>query len=145
MSITGVVKVLDVPDDACLTTVRDLVLQLEKYLAVEFDTEKITNVVVGTAEPDTTDRDVIWFRIDNSGNFLGVFVFVQGQWLQMFPPPFTLFRMYGASNDLPEGYVLASADIAGISEAMETAIKATWTEHPTEDYYVIFDVVYVGI
>lgn len=146
MSITGVIKVLDVPDDACLTTVRELVLSLEKYLVVEFDEERITNVLVSANEPDTTNREIIWFRTDNSGNFLGIFVFVQGQWVQMFPPPQAITLMYGRSDDLPLGYVLADELIPGISAAAAAHLKLSWfTETPDPGYYSIFHVVYVGL
>lgn len=144
--VTGGIKVIDVPDDACITTVRDLVLQLEKYLAVEFEDEKITNVIVSTNEPDTTSRDVLWFRLDNSGNFIGLYVFVQGQWLQMFPPPQAIIRMYGRSDDIPPGYQLISEDTPGLTAEAAAAIIEGWHETEAESgLYDVFDVVYVGL
>jgi len=143
-SITGRVKVIDVPDDACLTTVRDLMMQMEKFLAVEFDASEITNVVVSTEEPDATDGTVVWFRINNSGNFIGIYVFVQGQWLQMFPPPQGIFRMYGSSNEIPEGYDLITEDTPGFTSAMVSKLQEGWYLGD-EGWWLIFDVVYVGL
>lgn len=145
MRITGEVKVIDIPDDVCLTTVRELFLLLEKHLAVEFGVERITNVVVSSEEPATTDTDVIWFRLDNSGNFRGIYVYVQGQWLQMFPPPESIIKMYGDSRDIPPGYQLITNDTAGFTTAMVTKLQTEWLLAPAETHYVIFHVVYVGL
>lgn len=145
--VTGAIKVLDVPDDICVTTVRDLVQQLSRYLAVEFDEEKITNVIVSNTEPDTTNRDVLWWRIDNSGNLIGLHVFVQGEWVQIFPPPQQIIRMAGASNDLPAGYILADENVSWISEDMANHLKTSWFPDPEDEpeFFTIFDVVYVGV
>lgn len=146
MSIVGSIKVIDVPDDATLTTVKDLLVSLERFLAVEIDAEQITNVYVGNQEPDTTDRQVIWVRMDNSGNFVGLFVFIQGTWLQMLPPPNGIFRVFGRSDELPPGYALADENIVGISHTMDAALKGTWyPSAPLDGIYFIFDVVYVGL
>lgn len=147
MSVTGAIKVLGVPDDACITTVRDLILQLEKYLAVEFDEEKITNVIVSNAEPDTTSRDILWYRIDNGGNFVGLYVFMQGQWIQQFPPPNQIVKVYGRSDELEPGYVLLDATIPGFTELMIAKLQEEWYPDPVDEpeYYTIFHVVYVGL
>lgn len=145
MTIAAGIKVIDLPDDACLTTVRDLVLMLEKYLAVEIDASDITNVVVSSSEPDAGDRNVIWFKIDNSGNFVGIHVFVQGEWLQMFPPPSAIIRMYGNSTDVPEGYALIENGTAGFTSGMVAALQAQWHLETGGTFYDIFDVVYVGL
>jgi hypothetical protein len=149
MSVTGAIKVLDVPDDACLTTMRDLVLQLEKYLAVEFEEEKITNVVVSAVEPDTTSRDVLWFRIDSSGNPIGLYAFTQGVWYQEFPPPQQVIRMYGRSDEVPPRYALLDESIAGIPAGSNTAIRENWVLHPDQGgnpgIYIVFEVVKVGL
>lgn len=145
MSVTGAIKVLGVPDDACLTTVRDLVMQLEKYLSVEFDEEKITNVIVSTTEPDTTSRDVLWFRIDTSGNFIGLHVFIQGQWIQQFPVPDEVFWIRGRSDTLPPGYVLLTEDMP---DSLHDSIVSKWILHPDageDELYAVFEVVYVGL
>ena len=145
MSITGAIKVIDVPEDASLTTVRDLLQQLERYLAVEFDVDKITNVVVSSLEPEVSERDIVWFRLDNAGNFIGVFVFVQGQWLQMFPCPNEVTKVTGDSRNPPPGYALVSTELAGFTTAMVNKLQTEWELDPSETYYVIFHVVYVGL
>lgn len=145
MNVTGAVKVIDFPDDTCLTTVKALLMDLERYLAIELKVESITNVFVTSTEPDAADRDIIWFRIDTAGNFIGIFIYVQGQWVQMFPAPNQIIRMYGNSNDIPIGFALIDANTPGFTSAMVTAITDTWLLDSTNSYYVIFDVVYVGL
>lgn len=146
MTLTGVIKVLDVPDDACLTTVRDLLLQLERYLGVEFTADRVTNVYVSANEPDTTDRSIIWFKTNNAGNFVGIYLFIAGTWVQFLPVPQQLFRIVGDSTDIPAGYALADDSIPYITEDMATAIAETWIEtSPGSGVYSVFDVVYVGL
>lgn len=146
MKITGTVKLIDFPDDACLTTVKDLLMDLERYLAIELPVESITNVVVSSSEPDLTDRDIIWYRVDNSGNFIGQFVYVQGEWLQMFPPPQAIFKMYGSSLEIPPGYALITAGTPGMTDAMVDKLRLSWSINPqNQNEWVLFDVVYVGL
>ena len=145
MNITGAVKVIDVPDDACLTTVRDLLLSLQKYLAVEFGVERITNVAVSSDEPGDMDRDMVWFRLDNAGNFLGIFVFVQGSWVQMFPPPGALYKIVGDSASPPDGYALVTNLLPQFTDAMVAKLQQEWVPAPNGIDYRIFHVVYVGL
>lgn len=145
MKITGSIKTLDVPEDFCLTTIPDFVRQLENLLAVEFDVEQITNVVVSSSEPDSTDRDVVWFKTDNSGNFTGINLFVQGQWRQFFPPPSNVFKAYGDSRQPDPGYALITNDTAGFTAPMVSKLQEGWNRDPTDTYWNIFHVVYVGL
>ena len=146
MKITGAIKTINVPDDMTLTTVRDLVLQLSQLLAVEFDVSKLTNVVVSNDEPSQADKDVIWFKVDNSGNFAGVYVYVQSAWTQMFPCPQSLYKVYGDSRQLPAGYALVSNTLSGFTAAMVAKLQEEWLLIPgTTDAYSIFHVVYVGV
>lgn len=146
MNITGTVKLIGFPDDECLTTVKDLLMNLEQYLAIELPVEQVTNVFVSSSEPDITDRDIIWYRVDNAGNFIGMFVFVQGQWLQMFPPPNGIFRMYGSSLQIPEGYQLITTDTPGFSSGMVSHLQSQWdADEDNPGSWLIFDVVYVGL
>jgi hypothetical protein len=144
-NVTGAIKAVDLPEDFCITTTRELVKALERYLAVEFGVEQITNVVVSSAEPDAADRDIIWFRLDTSGNFLGIYVFVQGQWDQMFPAPSSVVKMYGDSRDVPRGYALVTEDLAGFTLGMVTKLQEEWLRDPGDTYWMIFHVVYTGL
>lgn len=142
--VTGAIKFIDVPNDFCITTITELVKFVQQHGAVEFNASEITNVYVGTSQP--TDTSVIWFQISPSGNFIGVYVYVQSQWVVVFPPPSQIIRMYGDSTDIPIGYELITNSTAGFSAAMVTFIQSQWLPNPSSPTdYVIFDVVYTGV
>jgi len=154
MTITGVLKVTGLPDDICITSTRDFVLALANLLAVEFQESRITNVYVSAVEPDTTARDIIWYRLDNSGNFVGVFIFARGQWIQQFPVPGQVFRIVGGRSDQPPpGFILADENVSNITTDEAKHLKSSWFPVPEDiddpdtypDYFTVFDVVYVGL
>lgn len=143
-TVTGSIKFLDVPNDFCITTITELVKFIQKHGAVEFNASLITNVYVGTSQP--TDTSVIWFQISPSGNFVGVFVYAQSQWIAVFPPPNQVIRMYGNSSSIPIGYELITSTTPGFSAAMVTYLQAQWFANPSDpSEYLIFDVVYTGV
>lgn len=142
--VTGAIKFIDVPNDFCITTITALVKFVQDHGVVEFDASQITNVYVGTTQP--SDTSVIWFKISPSGNFVGVYVYTQSQWIPVFPPPKQVIKMYGDSANLPIGYELITSTTPGFSSGMVTFLQASWmpnTSSPGD--YLIFDVVYVGV
>lgn len=142
--IAGAIKFVDVPNDFCITNVTELIKFIHQHGKIELDASQITNVVVGVDQP--SDTTVIWFRISASGNFIGVYVFVQSQWLPVFPPPQQVIRMYGDSTDIPEGYQLISSGTPGFSAAMVTFLQTQWMPNPSSPGdWLIFDVVYTGV
>ena len=141
--ITGAIKFVDVPNDFCLTNIDDLIRFIEKNGKIQFDASQITNVVVSVDQP--TDTSVVWFAISNSGNFIAVRVFVQSQWVNVFPAPSSTYRMYGNSNNLPPGYALITASTPGFTSTMVTHLQTQWLRDPTDTFWQIFDVVYVGL
>lgn len=142
-TVTGSIKFVDVPNDFCLTTIIDLIQFIQKNGKVEFDASAITNVVVSTDQP--TDTSVIWFAISNSGNFIGVKVFVQSQWVNVFPAPSSLYRMYGNSTNIPDGYTLITSTTSGFTAGMVSFLQTQWLRDPTDTFWQIFDVVYIGL
>lgn len=141
--VTGAIKFTDVPNDFCLTTITELVKFVQQHGVVEFNASSITNVVVGTSQP--TDTSVVWFQISPSGNFIGVYVYVQSQWVPVFPPPSQVITMYGDSRDIPIGYQLITSTTPGFNAAMVAHLQAQWLSDPGGTYYLIFDVVYTGV
>ena len=145
--VTGAIKIVDVPNDFCLTNITELVKFLEKHTKVEFDASQVTNVVVSVDQPALVrGLNIIWFKVSASGNFIGVFVYVQSQWLQMFPAPSSIYRMYGDSTNIPPGYSLITNATPGFTAAMVAQIQTQWLLAPSSTTdYVIFDVVYTGL
>lgn len=146
MNITGAVKIKDFPEEEALTTVTELLQSLEKYLLVQLPVEAITNVYVSADEPTVTERDIVWFKLDSSGNYAGQFIYVAGTWVQMHPPPQQIIRMYGDSNNIPTGYSLITEDTPNFTSAMASHLQADWMVDPEDsERYLIFDVVYSGV
>lgn len=146
MNITGAVKVKDFPEEESLTTVSELLRSLEKYLLVSLPVEAITNVYVSADEPSVTERDIVWFRLDASGNYIGQFIYVAGTWVQMQPPPGQVVLMSGRSDDIPTGYTLVQEGTPGFTDAMVAHLQTAWLAHPTDvDVFVLFHVVYTGV
>ena len=142
--VTGAIKFIDVPNDFCITTITDLIKFIQEHGTVEFNASEITNVVVSTTQP--SDTSVIWFQISPSGNFIGVYVYVQSTWVPVFPPPNQVIRMYGSSNSLPTGFELISASTPGFTASMVSFLQTQWLPNPNDPTeYFIFDVVYTGV
>jgi len=141
--ITGAIKFVDVPQDFCLTNITQLIKFIQTNGKIELDASQLTNVYVGVDQP--TDTSVIWYAISSSGNFLGVRVYVQSQWLQVFPAPSSIYRIYGNSSDIPPGYALINNATPGFTAAMVAHLQAQWLQATSGTDYVIFDVVYVGL
>lgn len=142
-SVLAPLKLQGLPDLACFKCFEDLLQALPSYLFAEIPIT-ITNIVFSSTQPLDTQRDYIWFRRDNSGGFLGIYLYVGGQWQQIYPTPNGIFRMYGDSRDIPPGYLLADADNPNLTAAMATHLETQWLLDPTLTYYVIFDVTYEG-
>lgn len=103
-SIQGAIKVKGVPDSACFTTFADLLKSLGTYLIVDIPNQTFSNIVISNQQPGQADRDKIWWRLSNSGVFVGIFEFLNGSWIQVFPAPFQIFWLYGNSDTPPGGY-----------------------------------------
>jgi hypothetical protein len=142
-TITGAIKFVDVPNDFCISNITDLIKFIQKTGKIEFNASQVTNVSVSVDQP--ADTTTIWFKLSPSGNFVGVFIYIQSAWRQMFPVPNGVYRMYGDSTDIPAGYALITNTTPGFTAAMVTHLQGQWLQDPTLSFYVIFDVVYVGL
>lgn len=142
--VTGSIKFTNVPNDFCLTNITELVKFIQIHGMVEFNASEITNVVVSSEQP--SDTSVVWFRLSPSGNFVGVYVYTQSQWLPVFPPPQQVIRMYGDSTDIPAGYQLITTDTPGFTASMVAFLQTQWMPNPdSSGDWLIFDVVYTGV
>lgn len=142
-TITGVIKFVNVPNDFCLTDITALIKFIQKNGRIEFDAANVTNVVVSQDQP--ADTSVVWFAISDSGNFIALRVYVQSQWVNVFPAPSSVYRMYGNSSSIPNGYILITNTTPGFTAAMVAHLEGQWLRDPTDTFWQIFDVVYVGL
>lgn len=103
-SIKGAIKVNGVPAAACFNNFAELLNSLGTYLTVEIPNQTFSNVVISVSQPGQADRDKIWWRISNSGSFVGLYFFSNGNWEQVIPAPQQIFWLYGSSDNPPAGY-----------------------------------------
>lgn len=140
--ILGALKLVGKVDCQCFTSIPDFLKAFPKLFAVEVPAS-ITNVIVSVNQPDDSQHDSVWFRIDAAGSFVGIFIYATGDWRQVWPTPQGVFRMYGNSSVVPPGYQLIDASNPHFTAAEVAAIQATWYT-PGGGYYTIFDVTYEG-
>lgn len=80
----GTVKIKNLPEATCFKTFEEFLLALQTYLVIEIP-DTITNVVVGSSEPSSSQRDSIWYRFNSTGDFLGIYLFSGGSWNLQIP------------------------------------------------------------
>jgi hypothetical protein len=112
--IKGAIKVQGVPESACFKSFPQLLNALGTYLTVEIQNQEFSNVVISNQQPGQADRGKIWWRIANSGSFVGIYFFVNGEWAQIFPVPGEIFWIgpspgHADSSDPPPGFKLLEA------------------------------------
>ena len=103
-SIKGAVKVSGVPDSACFSNFTELLKALGQYLTIEIPNQSFSNVVISNVQPGQADRNKIWWRLANSGGFVGMYLYSGGSWVQVFPAPQQIFWLYGDSDNPPAGF-----------------------------------------
>lgn len=141
--ILSAIKLLQLPDKKCFTNWADLLRQIPDMYGVEIPTG-ITNVTIGNSYPADADRDHLWIRTDNSGNFVGLFIYVTGAWRQIYPLPDQLFLVIGDSRSVQAGYTLASND-PRVSALQLVNLQKIWTVGGTSPlWYSVFHVTFTG-
>lgn len=115
--IKGSIVVQGVPEAACFDTFSELLNSLSKYLSVEIAQSSISNVVISNQQPGALDVNKIWFRLANSGSFIGIYKFSGTQWVQVLPAPGQVFWMAGNSASPPTGFALLPDDEVVFSHA----------------------------
>jgi hypothetical protein len=141
--LRGTVKLDGFLEGCCFTSWDDFVKKLPSLLAIEIPSN-VTNVTIGNTQPTDDERDNLWIRKDNSGSFLGMFIYSQGTWQQIYPPPLSAILMLGDSRVIPAGYQLAS-DVTFVDAATLTALQSLWVIGGTSPtWYKMFHVFYTG-
>lgn len=141
--IRGAIKLDSLVSGCCFTSWEDFVKAIPTLFSVEVPAT-ITNVVISNLQPGSSLRDNLWIRLDNSGSFMGLFIYTGGLWQQIFPTPQGIFKMYGDSRVIPSGYLLADTSNPHLTAGEAAALMASWVLHGSGLYYTIFDVTYEG-
>ncbi len=118
-------------DTKCFTSWQDFLQELPNLISVAVP-NNITNVIVSNIQPTSSQTTDIWFRTSNSGSFLGIYVFSQGAWHQIYPvnvdgPIDTtqIFWFQGDPNNPPAGWT--NTNVATIVDpTIATALAALW-------------------
>lgn len=143
--IRGTISLDGFLDGRCFKSWDEFVKALPSMLTVEIPADS-TNVSVGNVQPTDDQRDNLWVRKDNSGSFIGLYVYSQGAWQQVYPPPLSLSLIVGDSRVVPIGYQLAS-DSSLIDATMLAALQKLWVVGGVGPpvWYKMFHVMYVGV
>ena len=143
-TISGSLKLADLPDLFCFTSWPEFLKALPDLLTVEIPAG-LTNVVITNVQPNDTQRDFVWFRMSNGGSFIGIYLFSAGKWTQFFPVPLAIYHVAGGdSRTPPDGYILTE-DASYLTANERAKIRETWLLDVTNTYYTIFDMVVAPI
>lgn len=140
--VQGSLKLIGLPDGYCWESMEKFLQDFEKLFGVEIPTS-ITNVIVSPVQPLDDSRLSLWFRLSNSGSFIGIYMYGAGTWNQVYPAPGQLFRLVGNSTTPPAGFILADSSAPGITATVAVYLLGTWHDSGS-GYYDVYDAVFVG-
>lgn len=140
--IRGELVLIGLPDTKCFTSWQDFLASLPGFLSVQLPISNATNVVVSNVEPSSSQTTSVWFRLNNAGGFIGIYVFSAGAWQQIYPvnvdtPVVTnqIFWFFGDATHPPPGWTATNV-YTGLTPAVQTYLNTLWyTEGGIHDYY----------
>ena len=136
-------RVLNLPQNFCFQGDAAQILQQIAASLVGQLPMGASNVVIGNSEPTDPAVTALWLRTNNSGAFVGIYVFDSGSWVQIYPVPGQLTWVYrnpGSSTDVPEGFIRADQDPL-IDGDIITFLTATWMPDPdSPGNYLVYQV-----
>lgn len=129
-------------DSKCFTSWQDFLQALPGLISVEIPSSVNSSVVVSNVQPSSSQTTSVWFRVGNDGGFIGIYVFSQGVWNQIYPvnvdsPVVTnqIFWFFGNSVQEPAGFTNTN-DYVGLDATVKAALLAQWvTEGFVNTYY----------
>jgi hypothetical protein len=143
--IKGAVKVQGVPESACFDTFAQLLNALGTYLTIEIPNQAFSNVVISNQQPGQADRNKIWWRIANSGGFVGIYFFVNGEWIQVLPAPNQIFWLTGDSANPPTGFKFLELSDGILTGTNYTELLDLAIPFGGVPPFVYYPAIYVGV
>ncbi len=141
----GTLFLKTLPELPCFSSMEEFLVALPDIYGLSIP-DSITNVIVSNVQPNSDQTAALWVRLSNSGNFMGIYVFSGGNWVQIVPTPNAIQWMYGDSASPPPGY--ANTDDAGttyVSNALKASLKALWLAgDKTPPSYEYYSAVWIG-
>lgn len=138
-SVPAEVRILNLPDLACYQSFQELLLSLPTWLQVLVPVT-VTNVIVSNTEPSASQVNYVWFRRNNAGTILGIYLYSNGAWNQFFPAPGQVFTLAGDPTSPPVGYVNTDNSIT-LTAPQKTFFKNQWRSNGSGGYDVYTAVV----
>lgn len=146
--IIGNLVVKNLPETFCFTSATELIEQLPSLLGVEIPASQVSNVVVSVSQPSDSETTSIWFRVNNSGSFVGIYVFSNGAWIPIYPINDSVHIQveWFSSTDgtAPAGWTEIEASTPGFPPGVATALAALAIPDPTATFNVYFPAYYTG-
>lgn len=125
--VSGALVVQGIPENACFTSFTDLLKALPTYLGVQIPAS-VTNVIVSNVQPSSSQTTSIWFRYSNAGSFLGIYVFSQGEWHNIYPindgNQFQIQTFVSLDGTVPEGWTKVAAGDPNLPGPVVTSITS---------------------
>lgn len=133
-------------DTYCIESIEQLIEKLPDLLGVEIPASSLTNVVVSNIQPSDSQTTDVWFRLSNSGSFLGIYVFADGVWNVIYPVNYAdqvqIFWHYSPTGEVPPGFEKITAETANINADIVTALMAQYLTADSIEMY--FAMQYIG-
>lgn len=116
-SFPGELKMLDtMPEDICWPrTVPALFKLIIKYMGVALKSKLGYRFVIESSQtPGPDDIGNTWFKTDTSGNYVGHYEYIQGDWRPVYDlPPFHVVWVIGNPDEPPTGFRTLNGTVSG--------------------------------
>lgn len=142
----GALQLKTIPELPCFQSFEELLRAIPELYSIIVP-DSITNVIVSNVEPNSDQTTALWIRLSNDGTFIGVYVYTQGQFVQIWPVPNEVIWLYGDSEVPPTGYVNTDNAPAGtLSTGLKASLKAAWIAgNKTPPSYEYYSAIWVGV
>lgn len=145
--VSGALVIQNIPENACFTSYVEMLKSLPTYLGVQIPAS-VTNVVVSNIQPSSSQTTSVWFRLSNAGTFLGIYVFSQGEWHNIYPindgNQFQIETFVSLDGTVPDGWTKIEVGDPLLPPAVVTAIVAGNVMDPTNTFAQKFSAYFSG-
>ncbi len=137
--INASLVIKSIPELACFETFTDLLKALPQYLGVEVPAS-VSNVIVSNQQPSSSQTTSLWIRLSNSGSFLGIYVFSQGQWHNIYPiaddKNIQIEWFTSTDGTAPTGWTLIDTGDTTVDPAVVTQLLTQYVFDPTNTFFI---------
>lgn len=145
--IRGGLVVQNIPENACFTSFVELLKALPTYLGVQIP-DSVTNVIVSNIQPTSGDTTKVWFRLNNAGSFVGIYVFSQGEWRNIYPindgNQFTIQTFVSLDGSVPSGWKKIETGDPDLPVAVVSSFVAENVLDPSSTFAQRFAAYFIG-